>query len=175
VSVWDEIRDALRAGEDPVVHVSYRMLTKIVRPEKKRKGPAPKRVGTFSLHNRVPMGERKTDIHRCWNPYCKKRLSGRYVCGEGCRALAIEHFQTALNLLSPCSVGPVQDVPDVPIFDDQGRDRLAAAREGAKAGRDRRGRKPKGLRAGQPKTSDGAREVILDLLSEESDRRKEAR
>ena len=170
VTVWEQIRDALRAGEDPLVYVSYSMLAKRA---PKRKGPAPKkRVGHFSLYSKTPMGARKTTIQRCWNPYCRKRIASRYVCNSGCLALAKEHLTTALSMLLDGSVGPVEDVPDVPIFDEEGRDRTAAGRGEEKRPRSRRGRKPSGLRAGQPKAGDGGGKILQSLLSGEDHRGK---
>jgi len=166
MGIWEQISQAVKEGEDPVVVLDYRMLSTVVRPEApKRRGPAPKEKVVFSLYGKIPMAGRSTYVQRCWNPYCRKRLNGRFVCNDGCKALAKEHLETALNLLGGgVQLPPVasEEIADVPIYDDQGRDRAAASRGGAGTRRDPRGRKPKGYRG--PKANVRGRKEVAALF-----------
>jgi len=147
MNVWEQIKNDVDAGKDPVVFLEYSMLASVVNPEKKRRGKAPTpREGMFSLYSKTPYGARKTQRTRCWNPYCRKLLSGRYVCGDWCKALALEHLNTAIYLLTSDPVGEPKEVPLVPIYDEDGRDRTAAERVQEGEARSARRRKPKFLR-----------------------------
>lgn len=168
MKIWETISETVKAGQDPVVVLSTKMLAAVVKPEPpKRRGVEPKKRIAFSLYGKIPMAGRKTDIQRCWNPYCRKRITGRFVCNDGCRALAVEHLETALNLLAPREpLLPVVDeeIADVPIFDEQGRDRRAAEGDPAEGkGRGASGRRPKGYRG--PKANVRRRKDLASELS----------
>lgn len=170
MGVWQQISEALAAGEEPVVHLTYKMLSTRLRPEPpKRRGPQPKKKpSAFSLYSKTPTAGRKTHVHRCWNPYCRKRVHGRHVCNESCRLLAVEHLTAALTLISNSQeVHPVEDVPDVQIFDSDGSLQRPAAITAKGKDRDTRGRKPKGFRKTQQTTSDGGGKILQSLLGRE--------
>lgn len=172
MSVWDQIRASLKNNEDPVVHLTTKMLYRYLVPdEPKKKGPPPKkRLNAFSLYSRTPLAGRKTTTTRCWNPYCRNRVTGKYVCDETCKTMATIHLQAALTALHRSEVsGAVEEVPDVTIYDTEGRVARAGQITQREKNRDPRGRKPKGFRKTHETTSDGGSEIIKSLLSEDND------
>jgi hypothetical protein len=172
MSVWNQIKKALEAGEDPVVILNYSMLATVVEPAAPvRRVPKVKKRIHFSLYSKTPAAGRKTHTHRCWNPYCRKRITGRFVCNDGCRTLAIEHLQTALSLLDCDETAPIRDeeIADVPVFDEQGLGRFpdgGKGRAGGK-GKDPRGRKPKIFRARPKESSYAATKTTAEIFSRE--------
>lgn len=179
MSTWDKIHEALAAGEDPVVNVTHDMLaSRVVEKQPKKRGFAPKERIRFSLYSKVPGEARKTDTQRCWNPYCRKRITGRFVCNQPCYNLAVEHLKTALELLRTSMLteeGESQeDVPNVPVYDAEGRLETASGATPKRKVRDRRGRKPKGYRKPQQAPSDRDGKLFQSFISGALNRGEEA-